>query len=469
VPALPNLLRTSAFRWIAAYLVVFLVAIAGVVGYIFYLTSEQLGRELAGTIGAEVAGLREQFEQGGLADLERAVRARSSAPGNSLYALVEVSGRRIAGNLSGLPGDLIGKAGGGPFTYSRETDLGRELRHAVGVAIAVPGGFALVVGRDVEEQQAFAAAVRSAFLWGTAIVALAGILGGLLSSRALLRRVETVTDASRQIMLGDLSRRLPVSVAGDEFDRLSDGLNAMLDRIEQLMLGLREVSDNIAHDLKTPLTRLRNRAEAALKAPGAAEQRQALERTIEEADGLLRTFNALLAIARLEAGQGSDGFAKLNLAALVREVAELYEPVLEEAGFALQLDILAEPDVRADRQLIGQAIGNLIDNAIKYGQSVNGQSGEIRIGVETNPQDARVVVADRGQGIPEADRDRALKRFVRLEASRSAPGSGLGLSLVAAIAHLHGGKVLLEDNEPGLRAVVALPLPTPHNAGPAKP
>lgn len=467
MPALPNLLRTSAFRWIAAYLVLFLVAIAGVVGYIFWLTSEQLGRELAGTIGAEVAGLREQFEKGGLTDLAQAVRSRSAAPGNSLYALVESGGRRIAGNLSGLPGDLIGKPGGGPFTYSRETDLGQETRHAVGVAIAVPGGFALVVGRDVEEQQAFAAAVRSAFLWGTAVVALAGILGGLLSSRALLRRVDTVTDASRKIMLGDLSRRLPVSASGDEFDRLSEGLNAMLDRIEQLMLGLREVSDNIAHDLKTPLTRLRNRAEAALKAPAAAEQRQALERTIEEADGLMRTFNALLAIARLEAGQGSDAFAMLSLAGLIREVAELYEPVVEEAGFALHIDIAAEPTVLADRQLIGQAIGNLIDNAIKYGGGVSGRGREIRIGLEAGPLQARIVVADRGAGIPAADRERVLKRFVRLEASRSAPGSGLGLSLVAAVAHLHGGKLSLEDNRPGLRAVVALPLPTAHNAGAA--
>lgn len=468
MPALPNIIRTSAFRWIAAYLVLFLVAIAGVVGYIFWLTSEQLSRELAGTIGAEVAGLREQFEQGGLADLERAVRSRSTAPGNSLYALIDGTGQRVSGNLSGLPGDLIGKPGGGPFTYSRETDLGRELRHAVGVAIAVPGGFALVVGRDIEGQQAFAAAVRAAFLWGTAVIALAGIIGGLWSSRSLLGRVDTVAETSRAIMLGDLSRRLPVSSSGDEFDRLSEGLNAMLDRIEQLMVGLREVSDNIAHDLKTPLTRLRNRAEAALQAPEAADQRRALEQTIEEADGLIRTFNALLAIARLEAGQGSESFAKLSLGDIVREVAELYEPVVEEAGFSLYVEISAEPRVSADRQLLGQAIGNLIDNAIKYGRSASGGTSTISLSVDADDGEARIIVADHGAGIPAADRERALKRFVRLEASRSAPGSGLGLSLVAAVAHLHSGTVRLEDNTPGLRAIVALPLPALHNGAGSK-
>lgn len=462
MPALPNILRTSAFRWIAAYLLLFLVAIAGVVGYIFWLTSEQLNRELSGIISAEVAGLREQFEAGGLGNLERAVGARSAAPGNSLYVLANSSGRRIAGNLSGLPGDLMGRPGGGPFLYSRKTDLGEEMRHAVGVAIAVPGGLALVVGRDVEEQQTFAAAVRRAFLWGTAIVALAGLLGGLFASRALLRRVDTVTEASRSIMAGHLARRLPVSGAGDEFDRLSQGLNAMLERIEQLMVGLREVSDNIAHDLKTPLTRLRNRAEAALTDPAGGADRQALEQTIEEADGLIRTFNALLAIARLEAGQGSQGFVAIDLAQVAREAAELYEPAVEESGLRLEVVATAAPIAHGDRELIGQAIGNLIDNAIKYGRPVGAQAPSIRLIVEAD-REARLIVADAGPGVPEADRERVLKRFVRLEASRSAPGSGLGLSLVAAVAHLHGGKISLEDNRPGLRVVVALPLAAAHN------
>ncbi len=460
---LPNILRTSAFRWIAAYLLLFLVAIAGVVGYIFWLTSEQLNRELSGIISAEVAGLREQFETGGLGNLDRAIAARSAAPGNSLYVLADSGGRRVAGNLSGLPADLMGKSSGGPFLYSRKTDLGEEMRHAVGVAIAVPGGLALVVGRDVEEQQTFAAAVRRAFLWGTAIVALAGLVGGLFASRALLRRVDTVTQASRSIMAGDLARRLPVSGAGDEFDRLSQGLNAMLERIEQLMVGLREVSDNIAHDLKTPLTRLRNRAETALTDPAGGADRQALERTIQEADGLIRTFNALLAIARLEAGQGSGSFVPLDLAEVAREAAELYEPVAEEAGFRVEVEIGAAPIVRGDRQLIGQAIGNLIDNAIKYGRPVGAKAPSIRLSVEAD-REARLIVADSGSGIPEADRERVLKRFVRLEASRSAPGSGLGLSLVAAVAHLHGGSIRLEDNRPGLRVVVALPLARAQNA-----
>jgi signal transduction histidine kinase len=309
----------------------------------------------------------------------------------------------------------------------------------------------------------FAAAVRRAFLWGTAIVALAGLAGGLLASRALLHRIDSVTQASRTIMAGSLSGRLPVSSAGDEFDRLAEGLNAMLERIERLMIGLREVSDNIAHDLKTPLTRLRNRAETALAAPAGADQRPALEQTIEEADGLIRTFNALLAIARLEAGQGSESFAALDLAAVAREAAELYEPVAEEAGFGLDVEVAAAPAVLGDRQLIGQAIGNLIDNAMKYGRTGGAAASRILLRIESGGE-ARIIVADHGPGIPPADRERALKRFVRLEASRSAPGSGLGLSLVAAVARLHGGSLKLEDNRPGLRVIIALPLAPAQNA-----
>ena len=238
----------------------------------------------------------------------------------------------------------------------------------------------------------------------------------------------------------------------------------MLVRIEQLMAGLREVSDNIAHDLKTPLNRLRNRVEAALREPyGEPVYREALERTIEEADGLIKTFNALLSIARIEAGAGGENRERLDVSALLLDVAELYEPVAEERGLDLKAEAASPIYIHADRQLLGQAIANLIDNAIKYGApdvngGANGSPPEVVVSTHAKNGTAEIVVTDRGPGVPPAERERVLGRFVRLEASRSEPGSGLGLSLVAAVARLHGGSLRLEDNEPGLRVVLALPV-----------
>jgi signal transduction histidine kinase len=306
--------------------------------------------------------------------------------------------------------------------------------------------------------------VRSAMLWGLGVMAVFGIGGGYWVSRKLLARIDALSDTTRTIMEGDLTGRLAVNGSGDELDRLSESLNLMLARIEQLMAGLREVSDNIAHDLKTPLNRLRNRVEAALREPyGEPVYREALERTIEEADGLIKTFNALLSIARIEAGAGGDNRETLDVSALLRDVAELYEPVAEERGLVLKAEAAAPIFIRADRQLLGQAIANLVDNAIKYGTTGVALGGpgakpEIEVSAKIKGPIAEIMVTDRGPGVPVPDRERVLDRFVRLEASRSEPGSGLGLSLVAAVARLHGGSLRLEDNAPGLRVILALPL-----------
>jgi len=468
VIALTKLFRTVTFRLSLTYLALFGAAASIAMVYIYWNTTVLLSRQLHQTIDAELKGLAEQYKAGGLDQLVKTIADRSKTPGNSLYLVADPQGHRIAGNLSAVSPELWDSRGPVEFVYSRPAQGGAEARLAYANVFRLTGDYRLIVGRDIEERRELARVIGSAMLWGLGFMALLGIGGGYWVSRNLLDRVDEIAATSRTIMGGDLSRRLPVKGSGDELDRLSEGLNSMLSRIEQLMTSLREVSDNIAHDLKTPLSRLRNRVEAALSKPyEEPAYREALERTIEEADGLIKTFNALLSIARLEAGAGGENRETLDVSALVDELAELYEPVAEERG----LELMASADepifVRADRQLLGQAIANLLDNAIKYGAPADGATGsgakpEIRIAARGDGNMAKIVVIDHGPGVPAQERERVLGRFVRLEASRSEPGSGLGLSLVAAVASLHGGCLKLEDNEPGLRVV--LTLPREHNA-----
>jgi signal transduction histidine kinase len=268
-----------------------------------------------------------------------------------------------------------------------------------------------------------------------------------------------MTETSQSIMAGDLSERLPLSGNGDELDRLAVSLNAMLDRIGELMQGMREVSDNIAHDLKTPLTRLRNSAEQALRhGKGQKEYKLALERSIAESDTLIRTFNALLLIARTEAGAGADTFIPVDISRMIEDMCEMYEPAAEEAGASLHSTI--EPDLIAlgNRELLGQVIANLMDNALKYGlPPVEGAAAAIHVSAQRMGKHIQLIVRDNGAGIPADQRGKALERFGRLDVSRNKPGSGLGLSLVMAVAHLHKGSLHLEDNNPGLKVILEIP------------
>jgi signal transduction histidine kinase len=459
VTALTKLFRTTTFRLSLTYLALFSAAAILAVVYIYWNTTVLLSQQLSQTIDAELQGLAEQYRAGGLQQLVRTVAERSGTPGNSLYLVADSDGRRLAGNLSGVSPDLWNTLGPVEFVYRRPAEGGVENRLAFANVFRLPSGYRLIVGRDIEDRRQLARLVRTTMLWGLGVMALVGIGGGYWVSRKLLHRIDALSATTRTIMEGDLAGRLPVNGSGDELDRLAENLNLMLARIEQLMAGLREVSDNIAHDLKTPLNRLRNRVEAALRESYAEPAyREALERTIEEADGLIKTFNALLSIARIEAGAGGENRERLDVSALLRDVTELYEPVAEERGIVLKAEAAAPIFIRADRQLIGQAIANLIDNAIKYGAAGSGPEPEVTVSTRADGTTAEIVVTDRGAGVPIADRERVLGRFVRLEASRSEPGSGLGLSLVAAVARLHGGTLRLEDNEPGLRVILALPM-----------
>ena len=287
---------------------------------------------------------------------------------------------------------------------------------------------------------------------GHALIRLHGekLAGGYALSRTVTRRLDVINEASRKIMAGELGRRIPASGSGDEFDELVSHLNAMLDRIQALMDDVRRVSDNIAHDLKTPLTRLRNELESIRE--GLGDDASA-ERALQEADSLLATFNALLRIARIESGSRRAGFAEVDLAVLARDVVELYQPLAEDKGLQFHADVNGEVRLRGDRDLLFQAIANLVDNAIKYTPA----PGRVSLALESG-DNARVTVADSGPGIPEAARGKVFERFYRTEDSRRTPGSGLGLALVRAVVQLHDGQVRLEDNDPGLRVRLDLPL-----------
>jgi len=461
VTALGKLLRTTAFKLTLVYLGIFILFAASLLGYFALNTRRLITEQITATVNGEVNGLSEQYGQGGLRRLVTVVDVRSRRPGSSLYLVTTPSGEGLAGNVGSLEPGVLDRPGWLETNYHRlEATEGAEHRALVRV-VQLPGGFHLLVGRDLDERERLFGIVVNAGQWSLALVIVLGLIGGFFVSRRVLSRIDAMTGTAQTIMAGDLSGRLPVAGTGDELDRLADNVNAMLERIEALMRGLKEVSDNIAHDLKTPLTRLRNRCEQALRgASGEASYRAALESTIVESDELIRTFDALLMIARAESGQARENMTEFDASEIARDVGELYEPVADEKGIALKIDAPASAPVRGNRELVSQALANLIDNAIKYAGpngKVNGIPAEIVVKAGSDGERITLSVADRGPGIPDTDRGRVVERFVRLEQSRSEPGSGLGLSLASAVARLHGGELKLEDNHPGLRTIIALP------------
>jgi signal transduction histidine kinase len=461
VTALGKLLRTTAFKLTLVYLGIFILFAASLLGYFALNTRRLITEQITATVNGEVNGLSEQYGQGGLRRLVIVVDVRSRRPGSSLYLVTTPSGEGLAGNVGSLQPGVLDRPGWLETNYHRlEAPEGAEHRALVRV-VQLPGGFHLLVGRDLEERERLFGIVVNAGQWSLALVIVLGLVGGFFVSRRILSRIDAMTGTAQTIMAGDLSGRLPVAGTGDELDRLADNVNAMLERIEALMRGLKEVSDNIAHDLKTPLTRLRNRCEQALRsATGEASYRAALESTIAESDDLIRTFDALLMIARAESGQARENMTEFDASEIARDVGELYEPVADEKGIALKVEAAAAAPVRGNRELVSQALANLIDNAIKYAGpngKLNGVPAEIVVKAGNDGERTTLTVADRGPGIADADRSRVVERFVRLEQSRSEPGSGLGLSLASAVARLHGGELKLEDNHPGLRTTIALP------------
>jgi signal transduction histidine kinase len=470
VTALGKLFRATAFRLALAILLLSAVGAGIVLTFIAWEVVSVVDREIAQTIDAEAKGLVDTFNTAGLDTLGAVIEARKREPGASLYLLTSPIGEPLAGNVQQIPAEVLLRPGFVPIFYRGAQSGGHSRQALVGVYV-LSGGFRLLIGHDLGDRARIGAVMVRALAISLIFFAALGAVGALFVARRVLQRIDDINTSARGIMAGDLTRRLPVSGSGDELDRLAEGLNEMLGRIAELMEGLREVSDNIAHDLRTPLTRLRNHAEAALAFGGdAASYRLALDKTIEESDALIKIFNALLLIARAEAGGDVGPVQLFDVGEAARTVAELYEPIAEEEGVALIVRVHGPLTVRGNRELIGQAIANLVDNALKYGAANRGSDDaeakpDVVMTAERIGGSVVLTIADRGPGIAAADRARVLDRFVRLEGSRSRPGSGLGLSLAAAVARMHSGSVELEDNEPGLRVRLTLPAADP----PARP
>lgn len=457
------MLSTTAVRLSALYLGLFAVCAVALVFYVTAISEGMQRDRTQSAIANELRIVAGAYRGGGVAGLVRIIERRSRQPGANLYAIASPTGELIAGNIASLQPGVLDAEGWSAvsFRYERIGEQTDESHRALAQVVFLPNGMRLMVGRDIGEREQVRGLVRQALVMALAIMFVGALAIWFFVGRRALRRIDHMSEASKKILAGDLSQRLPVNGSGDEFDRLSLSLNIMLGRIERLNEGLRQVSDNIAHDLKTPLTRLRNRAEAALADGSPAAQHDALEEMIADSDQLIRTFNALLMISRVEAGSSTAQMSDVDLSGLAQDATELYEPVAEEEGIRLTPQIAPGIKIRGNRELLAQALSNLIDNAVKYVGDV--PTPEITVTLSRSGDQVRLAVADNGPGVPANRRDDVVKRFVRLDESRSKPGTGLGLSLVQAVAALHGGQLLLDDaspqarDKPGLAAIMALP------------
>ncbi len=455
-----RLLTSSVFRLTLVSTLIFGAIAAGVVALLYRSSTEAVSRQIDATIEAEIAGLAEQYAQLGTTGLVNVIKRRASLAGRTggIYLLASADRRPIAGNLNRWPDAEPDENGWIRFSIRETTDARTQLHHARGRVFRLRNGLWLLVGHDTGEQTRIAELVENRLLWAGVIAVGLAVAFGALLSWLILRRIDAITATSREIMAGDLSRRIPAARGGDEFDRLAQSLNAMLDQNERLFRGLQEVAQNIAHDLRSPLGRLRARLERLLADSLTDAQKGSLtEEAIAEADRLLRTFAAILSIAQAESGAPKRGFEPVDLTVLVEDLSELYGPLAEDAGMTLGVETDGRPlVVSGDRDLLFQVCVNLVDNALKYAR----EGKRIDIRLRRDEGKAAVEIRDHGPGIPAEALGKAKDRFFRVETSRTTEGSGLGLSLADAVARLHDGELELGDNGPGLVAILRLPLDT---------
>ncbi len=449
------LLRSSTFRLTLLYISLFSTSVLILLAFIYWSTLNYMTEQADEALNLEIRGLKERYEDTGLNGLTQLIRERirkQPPSGSTIYLLTNFRYNRIIGNLDRWPRGRDSEDGFLDFELEDTRFDPKPVVHVRARAFMLDGGFRLLVGRGIEDLLVARNRVIWTLGWGLGIMVLLGVVGSILMSRGMLRRIDQITATSEKIVSGDLGRRVPTRGTGDDFDRLSEQLNRMLDQIESLLESVRRISDNIAHDLRTPLTRLRNRLES-IRAPGD-EQIHDLDLAIREADGLLSTFNALLRIARIETDARREGFADLNVGEVLSDVVELYEPLAEEKDQTLSLRLPDTALIHGDRDLIFQAVANLLDNAVKYTPN----EGSIAVTLKSEGGEAAITVVDSGPGIPSAMHEKVVQRFFRMDSSRNETGNGLGLSMVAAVCKLHGARLEFEDLDPGLGVRMVFPL-----------
>jgi len=446
----PRLLRSASFRLTLIYAALFVVSAVALFATVFVIASAAMQSDMQAVLRTEALQLAEIHRRSGLlgvADqITRRMNFRTRGP---IYYLLQGPTRQVVvGNLPGMP-PVDGVIDFQRSAEADESDAGRG--KLTGFGLTLPDGSFLLVAQDASRLIDMQSAIVRAFVWAGGLTLFLAVAGGVLLGSNFLRRIDTIGRTTRAIMEGDLAARIPVRGANDEIDQLVTSLNAMLDRIQQLMDGLRQVTGDIAHDLRTPLGRLRQRLEDAREhATTTTEYASATEGAIAEADTLLEIFSALLRIAQIEAGAQKSAFADVDLSLLMRSVGEAYLPVAEDSQHRLAITIEDGVHLNGDRQLLAQMISNLIENALNHTPA----GSAVRLGLTRNATGFAIDIADDGPGIPEAERDKVFDRFYRLDRSRTTAGSGLGLALVRAIATLHGLAIRLEDAKPGLRVVI---------------
>ena len=464
---LPRIFRTTPFRLTLLFLALFAAAASAFLAYVYIATAGEATRRTDSEIQREMRSLTAAYDRAGVDAVNQSLIERAASERPFLYLLIGRDGKRISGSIEESPVERFGGAPAWTTFQVSDTVAGRMVKHpARGLQERLGGGEILFVGADVGEDEAYVVNIVRA-LWGAgALVIVLGLAGGVLVSRNVSRSMASLTGVVEAVRGGDLAARAPVRGARDEFDELAAGVNEMLDRLERSMAGHRHAGDAIAHDLRSPLTRLRARLEAAYLdvEAGRGDPTQALAQALEDTDGVLKTFSAVLAIARLQAAGTAPDPVVFDLAELAGDVAELYEPLCEDKGIEFGAELTRGLAVRANREFIAQALANILDNAVKYTPA----GGAIMLRVRRRSSgEVEASVTDTGPGVPEPDRARVVERFVRLENSRNQPGAGLGLSLVAAVAEAHSGRLELDegpgkvdDMGPGLRVALALPRAT---------
>jgi len=446
-----RILRSASFRLPLLYAVLFVLSAGVLFATVYWTATAAMQNDMAAVLRSEALQLAEVHRRSGLPGLADQIARRLNfrTKGPIFYLLQAPNRRVVVGNLPGMP-PVNGVIDFEPRDESPEADAERP--KLTGYGITLSDGSFLLVAQDANRLVDMQRAIMRAFFWSSGLALLLAIAGGALLGTNFLRRIDTITRTSRAIMEGDLSARIPVRGTHDEIDQLVASLNAMLARIQQLMDGLRQVSSDIAHDLRTPLGRLRQQLEDARdRATTTADYEAATDAAIEEADSLLDTFSALLRIAQVEAGAQRSAFAEFDLSALLKSLGETYEPVAEDTGRALDVGIEDGVMLTGDRQLVAQLVTNLLENALRH----TPEGTKVSLGLARKGDGFEIVVADNGPGIPDGERDKVFDRFYRLDRSRSTAGSGLGLAMVKAIAGLHGLAIRLEDAGPGLRVVLA--------------